>query len=153
MNIKNTTARLISIQSMYFFEISNMNFENQIENVSDTIKNIIKQDDAAILKKTNKKFAIELTKKICLHIEKIDDIITANLKKHDSISKLSAVLRSILRCAVGELFYCDTPYKVVIDEYTKLTKDFFPISEVNFVNAILDKIAKDIKGEAKQVDE
>jgi transcription antitermination protein NusB len=149
MSIKNTTARLISIQSIYFFEVSDVVFENQIENVSDTIKHIIKQDEH-IFKKTNKKFATDLIKKTCLHREKIDAIITGYLNKYDSISRLSGVLRSILRCAVGELSYCDTPYKVVIDEYTKLTKDFFSINEVNFINAILDKIAKDIKGEVNK---
>ena len=50
-----------------------------------------------------------------------------------------------LRCAVAELLYFDTPYKIVIKEYIKISSTFFSDAEVSFINGILDKIAKTTK--------
>ncbi|NBQ46191.1 MAG: hypothetical protein EBU39_01070, partial [Proteobacteria bacterium] len=37
-----------------------------------------------------------------------------------------------------------TPFKVVIDEYLKITKMFLNDKQKNIINAVLDKIAKSV---------
>ena len=52
-------------------------------------------------------------------------------------------LRAILRAAVYELLFTpDTPFKVVINEYINIAQSFYSEKEPEFLNAILDKVAK-----------
>lgn len=60
--------------------------------------------------------------------------------KRDRISKL---LVAILQCAIFEMFFAkDISAKIIIDEYTRLTRSFFSDKEVNFVHAALSKLAE-----------
>ncbi|NBT38751.1 MAG: hypothetical protein EBT01_03325, partial [Proteobacteria bacterium] len=50
-----------------------------------------------------------------------------------------------LKSAIYEIFfYKKTPFKVVIDEYLKITKMFLNDKQKNIINAVLDKIAKSV---------
>lgn len=57
--------------------------------------------------------------------------------------RMSPLLIAILECAIFELFF-DKPIspKIVIDEYTRLTRCFFSEGEVNFVHAALTKLSQ-----------
>lgn len=147
-----TISRLAAVQAVYLFDISDTKIQDDTTNLELNIVDVISQhlpskpeeknEDSLSDQKINKNFMRKLVFLVYEHISGIDQTISKYLTKHDSIDKLSILLRAILRCAAAELLYSDTPYKVVIDEYTKLTKDFFGTPEVNFTNAILDKMAK-----------
>lgn len=57
--------------------------------------------------------------------------------------RMSPLLLAILQCAIFELFF-DKPIsaKIVVDEYTRLTRHFFADAEVDFVHAALAKLAR-----------
>lgn len=147
-----TISRLAAVQAVYLFDISDTKIQDNTTNTELNIIDIISQHSPSEYsenhevsirdQKINKSFMHKLVFLVHDHIDKIDQIISKYLTKHDSIDRLSVLLRAILRCATAELLYLETPYKVIIDEYTKLTKDFFGTPEVNFTNAILDKMAK-----------
>jgi N utilization substance protein B len=62
--------------------------------------------------------------------------------------RIDSILRALLRAGGYELFQrSDVPVKVVIDEYVELAKDFFDGDEPSFVNAVLDKMARNPRGE------
>jgi hypothetical protein len=42
-----------------------------------------------------------------------------------------------------EILYTDTPFQIAIDEAIKLSKNFSEEKAKNFINGILDKIAKE----------
>lgn len=153
-----TLSRLAAIQTVYLFDISKNQAPNEIHNIESNIIDIITHytnnkdsngkiieidEDNKVTGKINKKFVNDISISVYENISDIDIVILKHLTKQNEIDKLNFLLRAILRCAVCELHYFQTPYKVVIDEYVKLTKDFFGEAEVNFVNAILDKIAKE----------
>lgn len=156
-NNSKTLSRLAAVQAVYLFDLGITKIQNNELKLENYILDVIAHYDqeqhididneekiSTLIKgKINKKFMSNIAFTTYNHINEIDKLLTDNLIKHDNLGQLSLLLRAILRCAVGEMKYCDTPKKVVIDEYVKLTKDFYNDPEVNFTNAILDKIAKE----------
>lgn len=62
------------------------------------------------------------------------------------IKRLGFTDRSILRIAIYELFYTDTPSKVIIDEAVEVSKKYSDAKVVKMINGVLDNIYhKEIK--------
>lgn len=91
--------------------------------------------------KSGDKLASEMTENTIAHIEEIDAVIVKHLRKW-SISELNQVNLSILRIAVYELTYEDTPANIVINEAIEMTKKYSDIKSKNFIHGVLDNIAK-----------
>lgn len=84
----------------------------------------------------------ELVKKILKKKKKID----AEIEKAAPtwpIDKLNRIDLAILRLAVYELRFEDTPPKVVIDEAVELAKEYGSESSSSFINGVLGTIYKD----------
>ena len=82
------------------------------------------------------------------HQTKIDAAILKRLSKNWKLSRLDATTRAILRAATAEFIsHIELSRPMIIDEYVSLAHDFFESSEANFVNAVLDNIARDIRPE------
>lgn len=90
-------------------------------------------------------FLIEFCQKTLANQETIDQYISNNLTKGWTVEKLDIIIATILRIAICELCYYETPTKVILDEYTSLASDFYNTTRVGFVNGILDKIAKQVR--------
>lgn len=64
-----------------------------------------------------------------------------------SLDRMAAVDRSILRFASYELlFRCDIPPAVTINEAIEIARKYSSGESTSFINGILDKIAKGVKG-------
>ena len=65
------------------------------------------------------------------------------------IEQLDAVARAILLLGLAELkFRDDVPSKVVINEAVELAKRYGPAESYKFVNAVLDKSSRELRGAA-----
>ena len=65
------------------------------------------------------------------------------------IEQLDAVARAILLLGLAELkFRDDVPSKVVINEAVELAKRYGPAESYKFVNAVLDKSSREMRGAA-----
>ena len=136
-------ARLAAVQALYQMELSGqgakavvMQFRNH-EFGYDGEENYIAVDE---------EFFDELVTGVVREQDVIDDKIRARLSEKWKLSRLDITLRAIMRCAVFELgFRIDVPAKVVIDEYVTLAMDFYDGPEPKFVNASLDKLARDVR--------
>ncbi len=92
-------------------------------------------------------YITESVEGVLANLHKIDEIIINNLKKW-KINRLSYVDRAIIRFAVYELYYTDTPYEIVINEALNLTRKFSDegdSKQVSFTNKVLDNIKKYLK--------
>ncbi len=68
----------------------------------------------------------------------IDSRLDSALTKDWKRERMSPLLIAILQCAIFELFFHkDAAPKIIIDEYTRLTRSFFGDGEVNFVHGAL----------------
>lgn len=74
--------------------------------------------------------------------DKIDNL--ANKYMNDwSIDRIDKTGAAILRIAIYELMYTDTPEVVVINEAIELSKKYSDDNVRKIINAVLDKIIKD----------
>ena len=84
-------------------------------------------------------FALELVRATLKHRAEIDKRLTANLE-HWKLSRLSVIVRNVLRLAVCEMLILkQTPPPVVINEAVDLTRAFMDEESAPFVNKVLEK--------------
>jgi len=81
----------------------------------------------------------ELASEVLKKQKKLDHEIEASAVEWP-IDKLNKIDLAILRLAVYELKFTDTPSKVVIDEAVELAKEFGGESSPSFVNGVLGSI-------------
>lgn len=95
--------------------------------------------------KLNKEYSSEYVKETYFGaVEKLDDI-DADIESTSikwKISRMSVPTRTVLRLAVYELLYTDTPPKVVINEAIDIVREYDDETAPAFVNGILNKIAR-----------
>jgi transcription antitermination protein NusB len=66
--------------------------------------------------------------------------------QHWRVERMAAVDRNILRAGVAEfLGFTDTPKPVVINEALEIARKFSSPESVNFLNGVLDSVAKDLE--------
>ncbi|WP_353471358.1 transcription antitermination factor NusB [Salipiger sp. H15] len=80
---------------------------------------------------------------------KIDQMTDRALVAKWPIDRIDPILRALFRAAGAELVALDTPPKVVITEFIDVARAFFNEGrEVQFVNAVLDHMAREARPEA-----
>ena len=147
INFDKSLSRLAAIQVLYALD-SKEEFEENI--IDEEIKNIEKyytelHNKNEIQKKLNPKFLKRLVKFTIQNLVKINSIINANINKTKPNTKINSLLKSILRIGICEISHFKTPPKVTINEYVKITKNFFNSEEIGFVNALLDAVKNTLK--------
>lgn len=76
----------------------------------------------------------------------IDRWLSAALVRDWPLARIDSVLRAILRCASYELWArTDVPARVIISEYVDLAFAFFSGDEPKMVNAVLDRIGRQLR--------
>jgi N utilization substance protein B len=83
----------------------------------------------------------ELVQKILANQEKIDEMIKSAAPSWP-IDKLNKIDLVILRLAIYELKFENTPPKVIIDEAVELAKEYGSESSSSFINGVLGTIYK-----------
>jgi N utilization substance protein B len=78
----------------------------------------------------------------------LDTLIVDALTGAWTVERLEAVLQAVLRAAAFELVACpDVPSKVVISEYVAVAGAFYAGPEPGMVNALLDRIGRQVRGD------
>jgi transcription antitermination protein NusB len=81
----------------------------------------------------------------------IDQLIERHAE-HWRMDRMAAVDRNLLRAGVAEfLAYPETPRAVVINESLEIARKFSSLESVQFVNGVLDSVAKELQKPAKSV--
>ena len=82
---------------------------------------------------------------------KLDPLIKGALQDDWALSRIDSTVRAILRAAVFELLERkDVPIPVIVTEYVAIAKAFFEDEEPKLVNAVLDRIAKQVRDPARK---
>ena len=93
-----------------------------------------------------KKFIKDVVKGTLERFEQIEETININLSQDIDLVKTDKLLKIILFSAVFELmFKHNTPTKVIISEYLLASEYFLEKIQIGYLNAILDKISKQIR--------
>jgi len=77
----------------------------------------------------------------------IDPLIDAILAQGWPLKRIEAILRAVLRAGAYELDHRrDVPARVVVSEYVDVANAFVERDETGMVNAVLDQIARKLRG-------
>ena len=134
-------SRINAIQMMYQMDIKNDNPDN-----------IILMHWQAFEKQLDKKsktFAEELFLKTFENRDKIDIYIKKYLKETWKIDRLGLIDVNVLRVAISEFIFFDTPIYAILDEYVTIASIYSDEKNTSFINALLDKF----RGEYKIIDD
>ncbi len=102
-------------------------------------------DDETSSNPSRDDFAWSLVSGVWTQMQEIDSTIT-RFSQHWKLARIAKVELTILRLALYEmLFHNDVPAKVAINEAIELAKRFGDDNSKNFVNGILDAVAKAIE--------
>lgn len=91
----------------------------------------------------NRDFANKLATGTIENLSAIDDTIRTRAE-HWRIERMAIVDRNVLRLAVFELQFFDTPNTVAINEALELARKFSTYESTQFVNGVLDAIKQDL---------
>ncbi|WP_454287464.1 transcription antitermination factor NusB [Rhizobium arsenicireducens] len=81
----------------------------------------------------------------------IDPMIAGALQDDWALSRIDSTVRAILRAGTFELLERkDVPVPVIVTEYVEIARAFFEDEEPKLVNAVLDRIAKQVRGITKK---
>ena len=81
---------------------------------------------------------------------KLDPLIGTALQDDWALSRLDSTVRAILRAGTFELVERkDVPVAVIVTEYVEIARAFFEDDEPKLVNAVLDRIARQIRTDVR----
>lgn len=89
-------------------------------------------------------FADHLFQKAVENREVIDGFIQRFARRW-SLQRLAVVDRNLLRMAIAEFLYADTPRAVVIDEAVEIARRFGTEKSPEFINGILDAVKDELE--------
>ena len=87
-------------------------------------------------------FVKDMVYGVITYKEELDRLANSKMKDWD-ISRIDKTGAAILRLALYELKYTDTPFEVVINEPVELAKKYSDDSVRKIINAVLDKVVKE----------
>ena len=70
----------------------------------------------------------------------LEEVIAKNLKKDWTLERISKINIALLKLAIYEIKYTDTPFKVVINEVVDLAKKYSEETAPAFINGVLASV-------------
>jgi N utilization substance protein B len=140
-----SAARLAAVQALYQMEVSG-------KGVIDALAEfeafwIGREVEGISFKPAENEFFRDILGGVVREQRPIDVKVDAALSAGWPLKRVEAVLRAILRAGAYELmFRKDVPARVAISEYVEVAHSFYSEDEPGLVNAVLDAIAREVRG-------
>lgn len=99
---------------------------------------------------SRRRFTTALVEGTTAHLDAIDTLL-ASSSHHWRLARMAVIDRLIMRMAIYELVYTETPKAVIIDEAIELAKTFSADEAAPFINGILDGVSRRIERPAGPV--
>jgi len=94
-----------------------------------------------------REFSDKLVTGTLRELKTIDDRIRTRAE-HWRIERMAIVDRNVLRLAVYEFLFEDTPHTVIINEALEIARRFSTFEATQFINGILDAVKHDLESSA-----
>lgn len=130
-------ARECALQMLFAADVTKMSGEVVTRNFWDELG----EPDTEDLTET---FSIGLVLGTLRELETVDDKIRTRAE-HWRIERMAIVDRNVLRLAVYEFLFEETPNTVVINEALEIARRFSTFEATQFINGILDAIKHDLE--------
>ncbi len=130
-------ARECALQMLFAKDVTQMNTAT----LTQDFWNELGDDE---IDESTREFANKLTIGTLREIEKVDESIRSRAE-HWRIERMAIVDRNVLRLAVYEFLFDETPHTVVINEALEIARRFSTFEATQFINGILDAIKNDLE--------
>jgi|TARA_B110000881_G_C18563837_1_gene511395 N utilization substance protein B len=130
-------------------QANNQNKTPRIKVIQKLYGHLMNKDEVISYPKSQyKKFIKDVVQGTLERSELIEDTINKHLSSDINLKITDKLLKIILFAAVFEfIFKHNSPTKVIISEYVKASEFFLERVQISYLNAILDKISKNIRNE------
>jgi len=141
-------ARLAAVQALYQMELSGTGV---LEIVSEYENFRLGQEiDGQQYLKADPSWFRSIVSGVVRDQRALDPVIAESLIEGWPLSRLDATIRAILRAGVFEIIERkDVPTAVIVTEYVEIAHAFFDEDEPKLVNAVLDSVARKLRGSKK----
>ncbi len=127
-------SRRLAMQAIYQWQMTG-------DNITDIKQQFFDENNMA---KLDSAFFSETVSGVASSISELDPLLGKYMSR--TVESVDPVERAILRLATYEFINrFDVPYRVVLNEAVTITKEFCAENSHTFVNAVLDKVAKEIR--------
>jgi N utilization substance protein B len=142
-------ARLAAVQALYQMDIAG---SGVLEVVAEYEAHRLGQEvDGDTYLKADASWFRSIVAGVVRDQTKIDPLIRGALQDDWSLSRMDSTVRAILRSGTFELIERkDVPIAVIVTEYVEIAQAFFTEDEPKLVNAVLDRIAKQVRAPAQK---
>lgn len=141
-------ARLAAVQALYQMDIGGAGV---LEIVAEYEAHRLGQElDGETYLKADASWFRSIVSGVVREQLRLDPLIASALQDDWALSRLDSTVRAILRAGTFELLdRKDVPVAVIVSEYVEIAHAFFDDDEPKLVNAVLDRIAKQVRSETK----
>ena len=122
-----------------FYLLFQMDFSEAEE--CEQVKELFFAEKEEPVEEEDKEFILSEVEGVHAHMAEIDEMITASANGWDP-ARMNKVDLAILRLAVYEMKYGETPIGVAINEAVELAKRFSSDEAPAFINGVLGKVIK-----------
>ena len=136
-------ARLAAIQGLYRIELTQHPAKDVIK---DFREHPPETDAGETLAAMDQELFGEIVTGVTQNTATLDEMIAGALDSKVSSGRIEILLRAILRAGAYELHHHGkVPAGVIINDYVDVAHAFFSAKEPGLVNAVLDKLAKNLR--------
>lgn len=135
-------AREIAVQTLYALCLNSNEFSqdsaDSLKHINEKLSQII-DFNKKLFSNSQNEFCNFLVNNTYQNLESIDDLIT-RFSEHWDIRRISIMDKCVLRMAIMEMRFTDTPGKIIINEAIEISKKFCGEKSGKFINGILDAV-------------
>ena len=128
-------SRILALQALYEVDLTGHSIATVLDRPPDEMPEEL-QPTGQTWTEDVAEFARSLLETTLTHTLRLDSIIKS-IAPEWPVQQMAVIDRSILRLAVAEILFLDTPQKVAINEAVELAKRFGSDSSPRFVNGAL----------------
>ena len=154
---KKSAARLAAVQATYMAEYGQLSIDEVIKDfvsgeigryaIEETDDGVDVLEDLVEIEEMDSAYFEELVRGVHQNKESLEKSLAHYLREGWQFDRFDGTLRAVLLCAAYELSHTtDIDAAVIVKEYVDLAYAFFTKGEPKMVNALLDQIAKAVRG-------
>lgn len=151
LGVRRRASRLAAVQALYQIELAGKSVDEAIADLQQ--RRAAGSDDTTTPKNVDVELFVDIVRGVTAQRPRLDIAIDAALTKDRGIERIEVLLRLILRAGTYELMSrSDIDVALSINEYVAVAQAFFAGTEPGFVNGVLDRVARDVRGVATGVE-